>query len=101
MYGFGYHVGMPHLKIEHRDASSGRVPSPNEGTALIFTRYRSERAVVMHPNDFRRLTKIDEALDTCGAQTPISDLALRAHLAESTPGIPIEDPAEIKRRLGL
>lgn len=100
-YDFSYHEDMSYLKIERREASSGRVPTPTEGTALVFTRYRSERAVVMHPNDFKRLTEIDEALDTHGAQAPISDLAFRAHLAESTPGTAIEDPAEIKRRLNL
>jgi hypothetical protein len=101
LYGFGYYQDMPQLKIEHREASSGRVPTPSEGTALVFTRYRSEQAVVMHPSDFKRLTQLDEALEAYGAQTPISDLALRAHRGESTPGTPIEDPAEIKRRLGL
>jgi hypothetical protein len=87
------------IEIEHREASSGRVPSPAPGHALVFTRYQQEHAVVLNPEDFHRLRELDQAL----SQTRIipSDIALAAHHAEDTPANAIEDHDQITALLGL
>ena len=90
------------VKSERRDSSKGRVPAVSPGTAIVFTRYDNEKAVVLHPQDYRRLASLDEALDAVAFDKPgVSDLVRTAHALEDTPGTPIEDPARIKKLLGL
>ena len=89
------------IEQERRDSSTARVPSVSPGRAIVYTRYDEEKAVVMNPQDFHRLAAIDEALAEITAERPaMSDLALRAHELEDTPGQAIEDPTEIKALLG-
>lgn len=90
------------MKTERRDSSSGRVPAATVGTAIVFTRYDDEKAVVLHPDDYRRLAEIDEALDAMALDTPeLTELVLTAHALEDTPGDAVEDAAAIKKLLGV
>jgi hypothetical protein len=93
---------MPEIVTETRDSSAGRVPSVPAGTALVFTRYDEEKAVVLNPQDFHRLHALDHDLEEVSALQPqLSELAVRAHEIEDRPGAPVEDPDEIKALLGL
>jgi hypothetical protein len=90
------------IESERREASTARVPSVPPGKAIVYTRYEQEKTVVMNPDDFHRLAAIDQALADITADAPaMSELALKAHEVEDTPGASIEDPAEIKAHLGL
>jgi hypothetical protein len=90
------------IESERREASTARVPSVPPGKAIVYTRYEEEKTVVMNPDDFHRLTALDQALADIAADPPeMSELALKAHELEDTPGAAIEDPAEIKAHLGL
>jgi PHD/YefM family antitoxin component YafN of YafNO toxin-antitoxin module len=90
------------IESERRDASAARVPSVAPGRAIVYTRYGEEKAVVMNPQDFRRLAELDEALSSIVLAAPeMSELARRAHALEDTPGTAIEDAAAIKALLGL
>jgi hypothetical protein len=90
------------MNVERRESSSGRVPAVTAGTALVFTRYDDEKAVVLHPDDYRRLAALDEALDALGAETcEVTDAVRAAHALEDTPGRPLEEPGAIKKLLGL
>jgi hypothetical protein len=87
---------------EQRESSSARVPSVTVGTALVFTRYDEEKAVVLHPQDFHRLSALDRDLEELSSDRPVlSEVALEAHALEDRPGTPVEDPGEIKALLGL
>jgi len=93
---------MPEITTETRDSSTARVPSVPVGTALVFTRYDEEKAVVLNPQDFHRLRALDHDLEEVStAQPALSELALKAHAIEDRPGAPVEDPGEIKALLGL
>ncbi len=88
--------------IETRDASAARVPSTEPGTALVFTRYGEDKAVVLHPDDFRRLSDLaDDLAAATSDAAPPSDLALKAHALEDRPGEPLEDAAAIRSLLDL
>jgi hypothetical protein len=68
----------------------------------VFTRYDEEKAVVLNPQDFHRLSALDRDLEELTADQPVlSPLALKAHALEDTPGAPVEDPEQIKALLGL
>lgn len=97
-----YSEAVADFVIESRDASAARVPTVPPGTALVFTRYQEEKAVVLHPRDFRRLSALAHDLDVVSSdRPPLSDLALKAHALEDRPGTAIEDPDEIRALLGL
>jgi PHD/YefM family antitoxin component YafN of YafNO toxin-antitoxin module len=68
----------------------------------VISRYGKERAVVIHPSDFSRLTQIEELLAAAAALEPItfSSEAVRAHTEEGTPGEPITDPAVLAELFG-
>jgi hypothetical protein len=89
------------IQTERRESSTARVPSVPRGKAIVYTRYAEEKSVVMNPEDFRRLAALDEALaDVADERSGPSELALKAHVLEDTPGEPVEDPVEIKSLLG-
>jgi hypothetical protein len=89
------------FQVEHRESSTARVPAPQPGQAIAFTRYEKEQAVVLNPQDFQRLAALDAALAQDNRTVP-SDLARRAHLQEDRPSGPaVEDSAQIKAILGL
>ena len=78
------------------------MPSVPVGKALVFTRYDEEKAVVLNPQDFHRLSALDHDLEELSSDPPLlSELALKAHALEETPGTPVEDPNQIKALLGL
>ena len=57
---------------------------------------------MVHLEDFHRLEALDRDLaELVSERTPMSDLALAAHLFESTPSTAIEDPAQIAAVLAL
>jgi PHD/YefM family antitoxin component YafN of YafNO toxin-antitoxin module len=86
-----------------RDAANLRVPALAEGRALLVTRYDEEKAVVMNPEDFRRLAALDGALEALReVDAPaLTALALEAHRLEDEPDQAVEDPTAIKALLGL
>lgn len=93
---------MAEIVSERRGASGARVPSVPVGTALVFTRYDEEKAVVLNPQDFHRLSALDHDLEEVSSGRPApSELALKAHALEDRPGTPVEDPDTIKAILGL
>jgi len=55
---------------------------------------------VLNPQDFHRLTDLDDALTEAEQISP-SDLARRAHQIEDTPAGPVEDGSQIDNVLGL
>jgi hypothetical protein len=91
------------IKSERRESSRDRVPAVAPGEAIVYTRYDKEKSVVVNPEDFHRLASLDRDLTevTSGRRIEMSDLALEAHLMESTPGTAVEDPAQIEAILGL
>ncbi len=91
------------IDTELRDAATLRVPALAEGQALVVTRYDEEKAVVMNPRDFRRLAALDAALEALqAADAPdLTPLVLEAHRLEDEPDEPLEEPAAIRRLLGL
>ena len=98
----GYSESVAEIVTEKRDSSAARVPSVPVGTALVFTRYDEEKAVVLNPEDFHRLNALDHDLGEIALdRLPLSDLALKAHALEDKPGVAIEDPQKIKALLGL
>lgn len=89
------------LETERRDSSTARVPDVSRGHAIIVTRYDRDRAVVLHPDDYRRLTALDEALAEVASARPLpSEAALAAHAAEDELLGAVEDPQEIEKLLG-
>ena len=97
-----YVVIVTEIVSERRESSAARVPSVPPGKAIVFTRYDEEKAVVLNPQDFHRLSALDHDLDELASDRPaLSELALKAHVLEDTPGMPIEDPEKIKALLGL
>ena len=83
---------------ERRDSSTARVPSVPVGTALVFTRYDEEKAVVLNPQDFHRLRALDRDLEEISSdRPPLSELALEAHALEDTPGTPSKTPTRSGR----
>lgn len=78
------------------------MPSVPVGRALVFTRYEEEKAVVLNPHDFRRLSALDHDLEELASdRLALSELALKALMLEDTPGTPIEDPNQIRALLDL
>jgi hypothetical protein len=93
---------VPEIVTETRDSSTARVPAVRAGTALVFTRYDEEKAVVLNPQDFHRLSALDHDLEELSSdRPPLSELALKAHALEDQPGTAVEDPDTIKALLGL
>ena len=88
------------IRIERRDSSSARVPAVEPGHAIVFTRYDEDRSVVLAPDDFSRLSALDDALDAVlRDRPPVSELARAAHRLEDEPGAAIEDANTLRRLL--
>jgi hypothetical protein len=79
-----------------------RVPDPVPGEATVISRYGKERAIVIHPSDFHRLTELEQLLGTAAALDPIelSAEAIRAHREEGASGDPVTDPAVLADLFG-
>ncbi len=90
------------IETERRDSSEARVPAVASGHAVIVTRYDEEKAVIMNPEDFHRLTALEDALLMATASRVVmSELVLKAHQLEDEPGVAIEDAVEIRALLDL
>lgn len=79
-----------------------RIPEPAAGEATVISRYGKERAMLIHPTDFRRLDALDRLVEETANLAPIalSEEALRAHVEEGTPGEPVTDPAVLAELFG-
>jgi hypothetical protein len=79
-----------------------RVPDPKAGEVTVISRYGKERAMLIHPDDFRRLDELDRMLAEVSELAPLepSPEALRAHLEEGAAGEPITDPARLAELFG-
>lgn len=79
-----------------------RVPDLKPGTAAAIRRYDKERAFVLHPDDFHRLTALEELAAAAVSVSPmeISRVAVQAHRDESTPGQSITNADELIALLG-
>ncbi len=49
-------------------ANTVRVPDPDPGTATVVRRYRKNRAVVLHPDDYARLVEDSRLVGLLGAR---------------------------------
>jgi len=70
-------------------ANTVRVPDPEPGTATVVRRYREDRAVVLHPNDYARLVEDSRLLSSLGRLDPLpppTPLERKVHALETTPG---------------
>jgi hypothetical protein len=79
-----------------------RVPDPEPGQVTVISRYGKERAMLIHPGDFHRLSDFERFLAEVSHLEPIllSPDAVRAHREEDTPGEPITDPALLAEIFG-
>jgi hypothetical protein len=79
-----------------------RVPDPVPGVATVVSRYRRERAVLLHPDDFHRLDALDALVTAAAATEPLAltDEAIAAHREEDAPGEPVTDPALLEELFG-
>lgn len=89
------------IERSRRESASLRVPETEPGRAIVVTRYHSEKAIVLHPDDFRRLALIDAALEELELEPELTALALAALDLEDRPDAALEDPAAIRALLGL
>ena len=93
---------MAEIVSETRDSSEARVPSVPVGRAIVFTRYDEDKAVVLNPRDFHRLSALDRDLEELASdRSALSELALKAHALEDAPGTTVEDANQIEALLGL
>lgn len=69
---------------------------------MVYTRYDREKAVVVNPEDFHRLSALDHDLgELSHDDSGLTRVALEAHAIEDRPGTPVEDPVAIRALLGL
>ena len=94
------------LTRSHTSGNNVRVPSPEQGTALVVERYSAEniKAVVLHPDDFSQLERVSTVLDELAGPSDVelSDTGSKAHrIVESPEAELVEDEASVRRLLGL
>jgi hypothetical protein len=90
------------MKVAEVPSNKVRVPTVRPGEACVITRYGTEEAVVMHPDDFRLFKAL---LDTFGDRLPrglaVSESAARLHeLSERGEDEDDFDYAGLSRALG-
>lgn len=90
------------MQIRETRGDAVRIPEPEPGVATAVRRYREERAVILHPSDFRRLVDLERLATQLSAFTPIepSPAAARAHIESDTPEAPITDPDKLDDLFG-
>lgn len=79
-----------------------RVPAVSAGVAAAVRRYDKERAFVLHPDDFHRLTALEDLAATV-LELPLIELsaaAIDAHREETGPETSVTDPVALKALLG-
>jgi len=94
------------LTRSHTSGNNVRVPSPEQGTAIVVERYNADniKAVVLHPEDFSELERISTVLDELAGASDIelSDTGAKAHRSVESPEAElVEDEASVRRLLGL
>ncbi len=48
-----------------------RVPDPQAGEVIVISRYGKERAMLIHPDDFHRLDRLDRMLVEISELAPL------------------------------
>ena len=96
-----YGVDVP-LTARNVNGNEVRVPDPVPGEATVISRYGKERAIVLHPADFNRLSELEQLVTEAVTLEPIelSEEAIRAHVEEGTPGEPVTDPSVLAELFG-
>lgn len=77
------------LRESQIPANTVRVPGPEAGTATVVRRYREDRAVVLHPDDYARLIEDSRLVAFLGQVEPLplaTPLERKAHARATTPG---------------
>ena len=90
------------LKTRTIGGNEVRIPDPQPGEVAVISRYGKERAMLMHPSDFNRLSQFEWLLAEVSQLEPVSlsEDAVRAHREADTPGEPITDPALLAEIFG-
>lgn len=95
-------IGRMALDVQVVAGDRVRIPEQRPGTATVISRYRKERAVLVHPDDFHRFQALDDFISAAIAAEPLelTDAAIAAHHAEERPGTPITDPGQLAELFG-
>lgn len=90
------------LKTKTIGGNEVRIPDPQPGEVAVISRYGKERAMLVHPIDFHRLSDFERLLAEVSQLEPVSLSAdaVRAHREADTPGEPITDPALLTEIFG-
>ena len=90
------------MKIDTTNGDAVRIPSPKLGVATAVHRYREERAVILHPDDFHRLADVERLVAELSSFEPIqpSAAAAKAHIESDTPKLPITEPTTLDQLFG-
>lgn len=90
------------LRIKRISANDARVPTTDPGEATLIERYGKERAIVLHPEDYHRLSELEELIEEAVRLAPVklSEEAIRAHREEGSPGEPLTDPGLLAELFG-
>jgi len=90
------------LKTRTIGGNEVRIPDPQPGEVAVISRYGRERAMLVHPVDFHRLSAFERLLAEVSQLDAISfsSDAVRAHREEDTPGEPVTDPALLAEIFG-
>lgn len=90
------------VRVKRIKSNQARIPRPEPGEATVIERYGKERAIVLHPQDFRRLLELEGLAEDAARLEPVklSEEAIRAHREEGTPGPVVTDPALLAELFG-
>jgi hypothetical protein len=90
------------LNVEEVTSAKVRVPRVAPGTALRVSQYGTRaKAVVVNPEDFARLQRLEELLDEVSTLEPFQFTALAAELHNSSQEAEDLDRAGLGVALGL